>query len=132
ARELARLMIVRSSNLATNLLIERVSPADIARTLVRIGGEGMQVRRGVEDGPAYRQGLNNTTTAQGFARVLEAIARCSVTSRAACDAMAEILAAQEFNEMIPAGLPAGTRVAHKTGWITEIQHDGGIVYPPGR
>ncbi|MGH7505836.1 MAG: serine hydrolase [Longimicrobiales bacterium] len=131
-RELARLMIVRSSNLATNILIGHVRPPEIAETLERIGAEGMKVRRGVEDGPAYRKGLNNTTTAQGLARVLEAIGQCAVTTREACDAMVEILAAQEFNEAIPAGLPAGTRVAHKTGWITEIQHDGAIIYPPDR
>jgi beta-lactamase class A len=131
-RELAQLMITRSSNLATNILIEHVEPGRIASTLERIGADGMKVQRGVEDGPAFRKGLNNTTTAQGLARVLEAIARCSITSREACNAMVEILAAQEFNEAIPAGLPAGTRVAHKTGWITGIQHDGGIVYPPDR
>jgi beta-lactamase class A len=132
ALDLAGLMITRSSNLATNLLITHVQPDAINRTLARIGAEGMRVLRGVEDGPAYRRGLNNTTTAQGFARVLEAIARCSVTTASACDRMVTILAAQEFNEMIPAGLPAGTRVAHKTGWITGIRHDGGIVYPPDR
>jgi beta-lactamase class A len=38
----------------------------------------------------------------------------------------------EFNSTIPAGLPPGTRVAHKTGEITAVSHDGGIVYPPGR
>jgi hypothetical protein len=76
--------------------------------------------------------LNNTTTAYGFASVLEAIARCSVTRRSACDEMIEILAAQEFNQMIPAGLPPGTRVAHKTGWITRNDHDGAIVFPSTR
>ena len=131
-RELARHMIVRSSNLATNLLIDLVTPDSVRRTLHAIGADGMHVLRGVEDGPAFRAGLNNTTTADGLARALEAIARCRITSRRACEEMADILAAQEFNEMIPAGLPPGTRVAHKTGWITGIQHDGAIVYPPGR
>ncbi|HEY8470436.1 MAG TPA: serine hydrolase [Longimicrobiales bacterium] len=131
-RELARLMIVRSSNLATNNLIAHVTADSIARTLARLGAAGMRVLRGVEDGPAFRRGMNNTTTAAAFARVLEAIARCEVVSRTGCDEIVEILAAQEFNEMIPAGLPPGTRVAHKTGWITGIHHDGGIVYPPGR
>jgi beta-lactamase class A len=131
-RYLGRRMIIRSSNLATNLLIELLGAANIRQTLARVDGTGMRVLRGVEDGPAFRKGLNNTTTSYGFAKALEAIARCRVTSRAACDEMLDILAGQEFNEMIPAGVPAGTRIAHKTGWITGIRHDGGIVFPPTR
>jgi beta-lactamase class A len=131
-RELVRLMITRSSNLAANILIERAGPANVARTLTEAGITGVNVVRGVEDGPAYQRGLNNTITADGFARVLEAIVRCNLTSRESCEEMIDILAAQEFNDMIPAGLPAGTRVAHKTGWITQIRHDGGIVFPRGR
>ena len=131
-RELVGLMIRRSSNLATNILIERTPPANIRNTLSRVGAAGMSVMRGVEDGPAFQRGINNTTTAEGFARTLEAIARCRITSRAACAEMIEILSAQEFNDMIPAGLPTGTRVAHKTGWITATHHDGAIVFPPNR
>jgi beta-lactamase class A len=131
-RDLARRMIVRSSNLATNILIELLGAAQVQQTVGRVGGTGMLVRRGVEDGPAFRKGLNNTTTSHGLAKVFEAIARCTVTSRRACDEMLGILADQEFNKMIPAGLPAGIRVAHKTGWITGIDHDGGIVLPPNR
>lgn len=131
-RELARLMIVRSSNLATNILIERVDPRRVRGTLARLNAQSMVVRRGVEDIPAYRAGLNNTTTAYGFSRVLEAIARCELLSQASCATMVEILAEQEFEDGIPAGVPEGTRVANKTGWITAIHHDGAIVYPPGR
>ncbi len=128
-RELARLMIVRSSNLATNILIERVDARRVRETLARLNAQGMVVRRGVEDIPAYRAGLNNTTTAYGFGRVLEAIARCELLSQASCDEIVDILADQEFDDGIPAGVPAGTRVANKTGWITAIQHDGAIVFP---
>ncbi len=131
-RELARLMITRSSNLATNILMARIAADDVMTTMRRMGAPDMVVRRGVEDGPAYRAGLNNTATADAFATVLEAIARCVVHRPEACAEMADVLAAQEFNEAIPTGLPAGTRIAHKTGWITAIQHDGAIVYPPGR
>jgi beta-lactamase class A len=128
-RDLARRMIVRSSNLATNILIDTLGAGRIQATMDRIGGGDMRVLRGVEDGPAFRAGLNNTTTARAFADVLASIARCDVMARAYCDELLEILAAQEFREMIPAGLPAGVRAAHKTGWIAGIRHDGGIVLP---
>ncbi|HUF13502.1 MAG TPA: serine hydrolase [Longimicrobiales bacterium] len=130
--ELARLMIVRSSNLATNILIVRVDPRRVRDTLLRLNAQGMRVLRGVEDIPAYRAGLNNTTTAYGFSRVLEAIARCELLTDVSCERIADILAEQEFDDGIPAGVPPGTRVANKTGWITAINHDGAIVYPPGR
>ncbi len=124
-RELIDRMITRSSNLATNLLIARADPARIAATLQGIGASEMRVLRGVEDGPAYARGMNNTTTAYGLMRVMEAVAREG-------GEMVEILARQEFREMIPAGVPPGTRVASKTGNITRINHDAAIVYPPGR
>ena len=130
-RELARRMIVRSSNLATNNLIDIAGPANVRRTLERLGAGGMDVRRGVEDGPAFRAGLNNTTDAAGYARVLASLARCELLSAASCADAVRIMAEQEHSDMLPGGLPAGTRFAHKTGWITGIQHDGGIVYPEG-
>jgi beta-lactamase class A len=128
-RDLARRMTVRSSNLATNILIDTLGAPRVQATADRVGGSGMRVLRGVEDGPAFRAGLNNTTTARGLAHVLAAIARCDILPRPHCEEVIDVLAAQEFNEMIPAGLPAGIRVAHKTGWITGIQHDGGIIMP---
>ena len=129
-RELLALMITRSSNLATNILIERVGAERAQRTARMLGAWSMQVLRGVEDGAAYRAGLNNTTTARDLGALLGTIAHRRAASRPACDSMVAILGRQEFNEGIPAGLPPGTRVAHKTGWIGEVvYHDAAIVYP---
>lgn len=128
-RELGRLMTVRSSNLATNMLIDALVATAIQETTDRVGGRGMRVLRGVEDGPAFRAGMNNTTTALGLARTLASIARCDILPAEQCTEVVDVLAAQEFNDMIPSGLPEGTRVAHKTGWITGIQHDGAIIIP---
>lgn len=126
-RELVELMITVSSNLATNTLIDRVQAARAQATALALGADSIQVRRGVEDGKAYRAGLNNTTTARDLGVLFAAIARGRAASAASCRAMLDVLGRQRLNEGIPAGLPPGTRVAHKTGWITGTHHDGGIV-----
>ena len=131
-RELVRLMVTESSNLATNILIDRVTPARVTDLCRRLGARDMRVLRGVEDGKAFARGLNNTTTARDLLVLLRAVAEGRAVSRRASREVADVLAAQKFNEGIPAGLPAGTRVAHKTGSITAHEHDAGIVYPPGR
>ncbi|HJP86798.1 MAG TPA: serine hydrolase [Gemmatimonadaceae bacterium] len=88
--------------------------------------------RGVEDGKAFDRGLNNTATARDLAIILRAIQQGRAAPADATRQMLSILLAQEFNEKIPAGLPSGVRVAHKTGEITAVSHDAAIVYPPGR
>ena len=131
-RWLVERMIVRSSNLATNALIELLDATRVQATTVSLGAVTMKVRRGVEDSKAFQQGLNNQTTARDLAVLLDAIESGKAASAASSREMIEILAGQEFNEEIPAGLPPGTKVAHKTGWITGVQHDAAIVYPAGR
>lgn len=130
-RELMERMIVRSSNLATNAVIALADPARVTATLRTLGATRMRVLRGVEDGRAYERGLNNVATAGDLAVVLRAIAEDRAASPAACATMRAVLERQEFNDEIPAGLPPGTRVAHKTGQITAVLHDAAIVYPPG-
>lgn len=131
-RELVRLMITESSNLATNILIQRVTPVRVMALLKRMGARDMKVLRGVEDGKAFERGMNNTTTARDLLILFRALAEGRVVSAEASREMADVLAAQKFNGGIPAGLPEGTRVAHKTGSITKIEHDAGVIYPPGR
>ncbi len=128
-RDLVRLMITLSSNLATNLLVERVTPQRITAFMRDLGAGSLIVRRGVEDDKAFQLGLNNASTARGFMNILVKLAKREVVSPQYSDEMIEILSQQQFNEMIPAQLPAGVRVAHKTGWNDDLYHDAGIVYP---
>ncbi len=128
---LLRLMITRSSNFATNTLITLVGADAVTKTMRELGARRIQVLRGVEDGKAFERGLNNTTTARDLALILRALEEGRAASPDATRQMLAILMAQEFNEKIPAGLPPGTRVAHKTGDITAVSHDAAIVYPPG-
>jgi len=129
-QELVRRMIDRSSNLATNIVIEFIGAPKVMEQMKAIGATRIQVLRGVEDDKAYHAGMNNTTTAYDLMLVFRALGERRVISPDASDRMLEILLAQEHNDGIPAGLPRGTRVAHKTGSITEISHDAGIVFRP--
>jgi beta-lactamase class A len=131
-RELVRLMITESSNLATNLLIDRVSAASTTAFMEALGAGGVRVLRGVEDGKAYAQGLNNVATARGLSTILVRLAERSAVSEGASIEMLGILRGQKFNEGIPAGLPEGTPVAHKTGSFRGVYHDIAVVEPPGR
>jgi beta-lactamase class A len=128
--QLCELMITVSSNLATNLLIEKLGVDNIRGTVHSLRADGMNVLRGVEDSKAFEQGLNNTTTARGLLQLLEAIAGGEAVDQESSRQMIEILERQTFNDGIPAGLPPGTRVAHKTGEITKIHHDAAIVFSP--
>lgn len=128
-RDLIRRMIDVSSNLATNILIQRLTPEKTTAFMHELGADGLVVRRGVEDGKAFRLGLNNVATARGLACIFEKLEKHEIVSRHASDEMIDILCRQQFNEMIPAQLPEGIRVAHKTGWNDDLYHDSGIVYP---
>jgi beta-lactamase class A len=127
-RRLCELMITVSSNFATNLLIDRLGVENIRATVTRLGADGMNVLRGVEDSKAFEKGLNNSTTARGLLVLFEKLAAGKAVSAKADAEMIEILKRQKFVDAIPAGLPRGTPVAHKTGNITRIHHDAGIVY----
>jgi beta-lactamase class A len=125
-------MITWSSNLATNLLVEKVKAENVTGLMRELGAKDIQVLRGVEDPKAFEAGKNNTTTAYDLMLLLRLIAEKKFLNGRVCDKMIEILLSQRFNDGIPAGLPAATRVAHKTGNITKHNHDAAIVYAPGR
>ncbi len=129
-RDLIERMITHSSNLATNTLIPVAGAANANATAHMLGATRINVRRGVEDGKAYALGLNNTTTAGDLAALMLAIERGTAASPASCVAMRDILLREIYTGEIPAGLPPGTPVAQKTGWITGVLHDAAIVYPP--
>jgi len=130
ARDLCEHMITKSSNLATNLLMEKLGIANIQRTVDRNGGEGLKIVRVLEDQKAFDKGIINSVTAAALAGLLERIASGKAVDKHSSEQMVAILKRQTFNEAIPAGLPPGIAVAHKTGEITKIHHDAAIVYAP--
>ena len=123
-------MIILSSNLATNMVIELVNARKVTQTMRQLGANKIQVLRGVEDSKAFAKGLNNVTTANDLLVIFEKMARSEIVDSASSQAMIKILLNQQFNDIIPARLPKDVKVAHKTGNITNVQHDSGIVLLP--
>ena len=123
-------MIISSSNLATNIVIDKLGATNVMATIRSMGAKDIQVLRGVEDDKAYEKGLNNVVSAYDLALLFEKMANGKIVNQDASQAMIKILLDQKFKDIIPAKLPAGVKVAHKTGWITGIHHDSGIVFLP--
>ena len=126
-------MITLSSNLATNLIVDKVGAGNVTQTMRDLGAMDIQVLRGVEDSLAYVQGLNNRTTALDLMIIFQKMAKGETVNPQASQAMIDILSDQKFGEIIPARLPKEMKVAHKTGSFTGVHHDSGIVFlPDGR
>ncbi len=131
-RELAYWMITKSSNLATNLLVDVVGIETIQHALDELAIDGVRFLRGVEDHAAFEAGLNNEVTANGLLKILRIIADGKAYSEEASHEMLTIMLDQQYRSGIPAGLPKAARVAHKTGNISTVHHDAGIVFLEGR
>jgi beta-lactamase class A len=134
--ELAQRMIGRSSNLATNLLVDLLGVDAIRASLTSLGVQGIDVRRGVEDDRAFERDMNNRVTPRGVVDLLRGIVDSSRISPDASNRMIDILLNQQFAGTIARGLPdpirAVARVAHKTGDISSASHDAAVVFLPGR
>ena len=121
-------MITRSSNFGTNLLIDYLNAEDVNNTMKNIGAKNMKVLRGVGDLKAFDLGLSNTTTAADLLIIYEKLAMGEIVNNESSNKMIRILKDQVYNDIIPKYLPEKVEVAHKTGWISGVRHDSGIVY----
>jgi len=131
-RELGRLMVTQSSNLATNILVDQLGAAQVTSFMRDLGAEDLRILRGVEDNKAYALGKNNVATARGLLQVWKRLALGEVVSKEASEEMLAVLRQQQHTVGIPASLPAGVPVANKPGWNTRLFHDAAVVFPPGR
>lgn len=132
-RDLVTDMIIYSSNLATNIVIQKVDAKKVSAYMHKLGAKDINVLRGVEDMKAYDAGLSNSTTAYDLMVIFEHLARGKAVNKEADQQMIDILLQQKHREIIPAFLPEDVKVANKTGMITGVHHDSGIVFlPDGR
>ena len=131
--DLTHAMITYSSNIATNLIIQLVGAENVTQTMRELGADSIQVLRGVYDMKAFDRGLSNRTTARDLAIILESIAKGEVVDAEASQLMLDILQDQFYKDIIAGDLPDEAIVASKSGFITGVRHDSGIVYlPDGR
>jgi beta-lactamase class A len=130
--DLARHMIVTSSNLATNLLVDLIKVDQAQQMLARHGIRGIDLARGVEDDKAFEANFNNRVTANGLVALFRVIYERSGVLPESAREMLDILFQQEFRAGIPAGIPAdvraAARIANKTGEISVAAHDAGLVF----
>jgi beta-lactamase class A len=128
--ELVYDMIIVSSNLATNIIIELVDAKNVNAGMRELGAKDIQVLRGVEDSKAFQKGLNNSVTAYDLMLIFTKMAKGETVNAEASQKMITVLMDQRFNDIIPALLPKNVKVAHKTGNITGVHHDSGIIFLP--
>lgn len=132
--ELAESAITHSSNIATNLLLDVVGLAEVAEVLRLVGcSPATVVGRGIEDAVARRAGVTNTVTAADLGRVMAAVGRRdpALGGDAVLAPVEEMLGRQVHVDQVPAGLPAGTPTASKSGWVPGVSHDVALVRPVG-
>ncbi|WP_349355331.1 serine hydrolase [Gracilimonas sp. BCB1] len=127
---LAYEMITRSSNLATNVLIDFLDAKKVTATMREMGADSIEVLRGVEDIKAYEAGLSNTTTPKDLQIMFEELVTGDLLTEELKQEILSILKQQKYNDMFPVKLPEDTPVAHKTGWISNVHHDSGIIFMP--
>jgi beta-lactamase class A len=129
-QDLAHLMITVSDNTASNMLIDRLGCERISARLAALGLRQTRLERRFYDFAARDAGRDNWIAAGEMADLLLAIERRQVVSHAACDRILDILRKQQFTNRIPKLLPPDTPVAHKTGTVSGVCHDAGIIYAP--
>ena len=128
--DLNHAMITFSSNIATNLILELVGAEETTQAMRNLGAKNITIKRGLFDMKAFEAGINNETTARDLGIIFEHLARGTAVSPELDAKMVEVLKDQFYRDVIPAMLPDGVVVANKTGSISGVVHDSGIVYLP--
>ena len=121
-------MITISSNFATNILIDYIGANNVTKSMKEIGALNIDILRGVEDIKAFELGLNNTTSAKDLLIIYEKLAKGKIINNESSAIMIDILKDQKYDDIIPKYLPKNIEIANKTGMITGVHHDSGIVF----
>jgi beta-lactamase class A len=127
-RDHAMLMTIVSDNTATNRLIDRIGLDRVVARLAEWGCRTTALRRRMFDLDAAARGEDNVATPRELAGLLLRLVRGELVDRATSDAVLAVLEQTQDGESIRRYLPAGTRVAHKTGSLERVRNDAAIVF----
>lgn len=131
-RDLVRAMISLSDNTATNVLIAAVGMDAVNAWSAAHGLRSAHLARFMLDLDARARGLENRIGPEDTVRLLAGLARGELAGPEATELALHALACQRFADMLPRYLPPDVAVAHKTGDLSGIRHDAGIITVPGR
>ncbi len=115
-------MITVSDNGTALELWRSLGPDKINATLQKLGLGEFHIASDDND--------DNTVTARVVGQFFTLLAQRKLVSPAASDRMLARLERNQINDRLPAELPNGTIVAHKTGNLGFATHDAGIIYTP--
>ncbi len=130
-RELVTLMIILSDNTATNMLIQLIGMDSVNNTMLALGLKSTMLRRRMMDFTAARAGQENITTAADLAFLFTSIYNSQGLPPQYGILMMDILKRQQIQDKLPFYLPEETPLAHKTGTLPAVEHDGGLLLLPG-
>jgi beta-lactamase class A len=130
-KELVTLMIIVSDNTATNMLIDLVGMKSINATMSALGLTATCLKRRMMDFAAAQNGRENTTSAADLTLLYSKLLTDSEIPRLYNHLMLDILKRQQIRDKLPFYWPEETVLAHKTGTLAGVEHDGGILFFPG-
>lgn len=136
-KDAVRLMIAYSDNTATNLVLDKIGIDSTNQRMAAWGCPNTKINAKVFKGSTTsvnpertkKYGLGSTT-AKEMIDLLERVHRGKVVSPDACKVMIEHLKNCQDKDCFPKLLPAKVVVAHKTGAVTGVRTDAGILYAP--
>lgn len=130
-RVLLEYMITQSNNTATNVLIDLLGMESVNSFSMRAGLTDTVLRRHMLDYEAARQGRENHTSAADMLRLYTLLHRGEVFTPFMCETALPILLRQQDKELLMFADPQ-KKAAHKTGGLSDIAHDAGILYGENR
>lgn len=130
-RDLATMVVAVSDNSAANVLIDRVSMANVNAMLDSLGLTHTRLRRKMMDLEAAKQGRENISTPREMLALLDAIYHDKLLNKELKEDFFKVLSTNK-RSWLPRDLPPDLKVANKEGSLEAVRNDSGVVFVEGR